>query len=172
MQTWILHDFSSNLWHIGDNFSITVKLQMRCWFFYQKRFTWGWARNYVDAFCSNKGNSNLISLYFQIVIEREKKFDLLKLLIINQPSAVGCPYVKKKIKFLYVSIYTQSYHGMKDSTNAKGIFYSIFQKWHILASADTSYYGTRFCSLTVGIALFAIKFRLKFSIASTVIFQY
>ena len=26
---------------------------------------------------------------------------------------------------------------MKDSTNAKGIFYLIFQKRHILASADT-----------------------------------
>ena len=33
-------------------------------------------------------------------------------------------------------MYTQLYQGMKDSTNAKGIFYFIFQKRHTLAGAD------------------------------------
>ena len=38
--------------------------------------------------------TNLILLYFQIFKEKKTNFNILQLLMINQPSTIGCPYVK------------------------------------------------------------------------------
>ena len=45
--------------------------------------------------------------------------------------------MKKILTFLWVSMYMQSYLGIKEGTNAKETFYFIFLKRHIFASADT-----------------------------------
>jgi len=46
--------------------------------------------------------------YVPLAQSHSQPYSALGRLIINQPSAVGCPCVKKK-RFLYVLMYTQSY---------------------------------------------------------------
>ena len=108
------------------------------WSFSLAIFHLSMGQNYLGAFCGNKGNSNLILLCFQIFREKNTNFNILKLLIINQPSAVGCSYVKKFDIFVHFNVYTIIIIKLwKTAQMQKKYFILFFQNRHILAGAVT-----------------------------------